>query len=224
MKEAFPRFLLDDDWVPDPFNVFMNNAINHRGGLDIRAPTSEAGQYVVLRAEVDLIICMSSCPEDIDPVNGGVPTDCEVQVLGEPLVSPSLSPSTSLVPLRPRGRVKVALSIDFDAVSQWLGSGRHPDNNMADFSSGIFAGQVGVYRLLDLFKKYDIANKVTWFIPGHTTETFPDSAKAVLESGAEIGLHGYSHESIYQMTETQERDVLEKWSVKATNPHLKVNP
>lgn len=84
---------------------------------------------------------------------------------------------------------------------------------MADYSSGIFAGQVGVYRLLDMFKKNNIADKVTWFIPGHTTDTFPDAAKAVFESGAEIGLHGYAHEGIYQMTEEQERDVLLKWYV-----------
>ncbi|KAJ6021066.1 polysaccharide deacetylase family protein [Penicillium herquei] len=51
---------------------------------------------------------------------------------------------------------------------------------------------------------------MTWFIPGHTVETFPDSAQAVLESGAEIGLHGYAHEGIYQMIEEQERDVLLK--------------
>lgn len=32
----------------------------------------------------------------------------------------------------------------------------------------------------------------------------------MVESGCEIGLHGYAHEGAYQMTPTQERDVLER--------------
>lgn len=187
----------------------MNVAVDHHGGLDIRNPTSEEGQFVSLRAETDLIIVMSACPQDIDPVNGGMPADCEYQ-----LSSKAMEPSTTLTTIRPstrERRVKIAFSVDFDAVSHWLGTGCHPDNNMADYSSGIFAGQVGVHRLLDLFKDNNIADKVTWFIPGHTTETFPEAVRAVVDSGAEIGLHGYAHEGIYQMTEEQEKDVLLKW-------------
>lgn len=194
----------------------MNIPVDHRGGLDIRPPLSEAGQYVVFRAEKDLIIVISSCPQDIEAVNGDGPRDCEYQVSGEGASTESsltiLSPSTT-----PRHNIKIALSVDFDAVSHWLGTGCHHDNNMADYSSGIFSGQVGVYRLLDLLRSHDIADKVTWFIPGHTTETFPAAARAVLESGAEIGLHGYAHEGIYQMTEEQERDVLLKCIDVATN-------
>jgi hypothetical protein len=187
----------------------MNVAIDHRGGLDIKPPISEKGQYVNFKAERDLIIVMSACPQDMAPVNAGMPADCEYQVIGE---ETQPSASLTIVPSQPaRRRVKVAFSVDFDAVSHWLGTGCHPDNNMADYSSGIFSGRVGVYRLLDLFKKYKINDKVTWFIPGHTVETFPDSARAVFDSGAEIGLHGYSHEGIYQMTEEQERDVLLQW-------------
>jgi hypothetical protein len=196
-----------NDWVPDPFNIFMNVAVDHHGGLNIRPPTSEKGQFVTLRAEADLIVAMSSCPQDIDPVNAGQPADCEYLISGISESPLAIVPSTHT---RTR-RVKVAMSVDFDAVSHWLGTGCHKDNNMADYSSGIFAGQVGVYRLLDMFKSHKIADKVTWFVPGHTTETFPAAAEAVLKSGAEIGLHGYAHEGIYQMTEEQEREVFLKW-------------
>lgn len=189
----------------------MNVAIDHHGGLDIRVPTSDKGQYVVFRAEKDLIVVMSSCPQDMAPVNGGMPTDCEYQILDSDSPAPTASTfAASVVPPKARN-VKIALSIDFDAVSHWLGTGCHKDNNMADYSSGIFAGQVGVYRLIDMFKKNQVADKVTWFIPGHTAETFPEAARAVVASGAEIGLHGYAHEGIYQMSEEQERDVLLKW-------------
>jgi peptidoglycan/xylan/chitin deacetylase (PgdA/CDA1 family) len=177
---------------------------------------SEAGQYVTLKAEADLILVMSSCPQDLAPVNGGQPTDCEFEIVdgGMKSAAAAVAGAVTSIPLaltKPRaGRVKVCLSFDFDAVSHWLGTGCHPDNNMADYSSGIFAGRVGAVRLVHLLKKMQIADKVTWFIPGHTMETFPETVQTVVDSGAEIGLHGYSHEGIYQMTFEQERDVLEK--------------
>jgi peptidoglycan/xylan/chitin deacetylase (PgdA/CDA1 family) len=73
---------------------------------------------------------------------------------------------------------------------------------------GLFAGTVGVQRLLRLFDKNNI--KATWFIPGHSLETFPEDCAAIRDSGHEIGLHGYSHENPNDMTIEQQRDVLDK--------------
>lgn len=119
--------------------------------------------------------------------------------------APSIPLTVSVSKRRP---VKVALSVDFDAVSGWLGTGSHPDNNMADYSAGIFSGAIGVPRLVKLFKKLGLADKMTWFIPGHSMETFPRETKMIVDSGSEVALHGYSHEGAMQMTEEQERDVL----------------
>jgi peptidoglycan/xylan/chitin deacetylase (PgdA/CDA1 family) len=113
-------------------------------------------------------------------------------------------------PSRKKPKVKVALSFDFDALSGYLGTGDHPDNNMSDYSAGIFAGRIGARRLLRMLQKYQLVDKVTWFIPGHTMETFEPTVKEIVQSGAEIGLHGYAHEGAYQMTPAQERDVLVK--------------
>lgn len=111
-------------------------------------------------------------------------------------------------PLTKRNKVRVAISIDLDAVSGWLGTGYHPDNVLADYSAGFFAARVGVPRLLRMLDKLNIASKCTWFIPGHSAESFPDEVKQVVDSGCEIGLHGYAHESAYQLTPQQERDIL----------------
>lgn len=113
-------------------------------------------------------------------------------------------------PARPKNKLKIAWSVDFDAVSGWLGTGAHPDNNTADYSQGYFAGLVGVPRLLKLFAKLGLSNKVTWCIPGHSIETFPEQTQAIVDSGAEIALHGYAHESAAQMTAEQEKDVLHR--------------
>jgi peptidoglycan/xylan/chitin deacetylase (PgdA/CDA1 family) len=114
-------------------------------------------------------------------------------------------------------RVQILLSVDFDAVSGFLGTGASPTTNLADYSSGFFAAQVGVPRLLRLFKKHGIASSVTWFIPGHSMESFPKETKAIVDSGAEIGCHGYAHEGSTQMTESQERDVITKCVQLATD-------
>ena len=107
-------------------------------------------------------------------------------------------------------RVKVALSFDFDALAGLLGTGDNTMNSMQDYSTGIFAGRVGSRRLLRMLLKYGLADKVTWFVPAHSMETFESAVKEIIQAGCEIGLHGYAHEGALQMTPTQERDVLTK--------------
>jgi peptidoglycan/xylan/chitin deacetylase (PgdA/CDA1 family) len=62
--------------------------------------------------------------------------------------------------------------------------------------------------LLKLFERMGI--KTTWFIPGHSIETFPSQMKAVADAGHEIGIHGYTHENPIAMTPAQEEAVLDK--------------
>ncbi|RYP18352.1 hypothetical protein DL765_003964 [Monosporascus sp. GIB2] len=104
-------------------------------------------------------------------------------------------------------RVLVSYGIDVDAVCGWLGSYGGEDST-SDISRGLFAGTVGTRRLLKLFEKYNM--KTTWFIPGHSLETFPEEMAAVRDAGHEIGLHGYSHENPKDMSIEQQRDVLDK--------------
>ena len=103
--------------------------------------------------------------------------------------------------------ILVGYGVDFDAVAGWLGSYGGEDSPL-DISRGMYAGEVGVPRLLDLFKKHNL--RVTWFIPGHSIETFPKESKAIFEAGHEIGAHGYSHENPIAMTPEQEEAVLMK--------------
>jgi peptidoglycan/xylan/chitin deacetylase (PgdA/CDA1 family) len=100
-----------------------------------------------------------------------------------------------------------AYGIDVDAVAGWLGSYAGEDSP-DDISRGMFAGEVGSPRLLKLFDRWGI--KTTWFIPGHSIETFPAQMTQVAEAGHEIGIHGYSHENPIAMTREQETAVLDK--------------
>ena len=99
-----------------------------------------------------------------------------------------------------------AFGVDVDAVAGWLGSYGGEDSPL-DISRGMFSGEVGSLRLLNLFDSFGI--KTTWFIPGHSIETFPSQMKQVANAGHEIGVHGYSHENPIAMTPKQEEDVLD---------------
>lgn len=64
-----------------------------------------------------------------------------------------------------------AFGVDVDAVAGWLGSYGGEDSP-DDISRGLFAGEVGVPRLLKMFAEQQL--RTTWFIPGHSIETFPN--------------------------------------------------
>jgi peptidoglycan-N-acetylglucosamine deacetylase len=100
-----------------------------------------------------------------------------------------------------------SFGVDVDAVAGWLGSYGGEDSP-ADISRGLFAGEVGTPRLLKLFDRAGI--KTTWFIPGHSIETFPEQTRMVAQAGHEIGAHGYSHENPISMNPEQEEAVLVK--------------
>ncbi len=103
--------------------------------------------------------------------------------------------------------ILVAFGIDVDAVAGWLGSYGGEDSP-DDISRGMFAGEVGTPRLLELFRRHDL--RTTWFIPGHSIETFPEQTRMVVEAGHEVGVHGYSHENPIAMTREQEEAVLRR--------------
>jgi len=100
-----------------------------------------------------------------------------------------------------------AFGVDVDAVAGWLGSYGGEDSP-DDISRGVFAGEVGTPRLLELFHRHEL--RTTWFVPGHSVETFPEQTEAIVVAGHELGIHGYSHENPIAMTREQETEVLDK--------------
>lgn len=102
-------------------------------------------------------------------------------------------------------RIEICIGVDVDAVAGWLGSYGGQDSPN-DIQRGMFAGEVGSLRLLQLFERAGV--RTTWFVPGHSIETFPNQMHQVVEAGHEIGAHGYTHENPISMSAEQERDVL----------------
>jgi len=100
----------------------------------------------------------------------------------------------------------VCLTFDFDATSVWLGG--YEVVTPAMLSRGEYGARVAVPRILDLLREYD--TPATFFVPGHTAESFPHAVDAILEAGHEVAHHSYGHEDPSTQTPDEERSGLER--------------
>lgn len=116
--------------------------------------------------------------------------------------------------------IKVCIGVHVDAVGGWLGSYGGQDSPN-DIQRGMFAGEVGMPRLNKMLTDRNLP--ATWFIPGHSMETFAKETHDVIAAGFEIGCHGYSHENPVAMSAQQEEDVLAK-SVELVHQFTGQNP
>lgn len=101
--------------------------------------------------------------------------------------------------------VSACLSFDFDAMSVWIGTFK--STSPSAVSRGEF-GAVATPRILDMLRAFGI--RTTWFIPGHTIDTFPDLVRRIADEGHEIGHHGYCHENPASLPLDEEKRILDK--------------
>ena len=69
----------------------------------------------------------------------------------------------------------ICLTFDFDALSVWFS---YPNTTPAMLSRGEYGARVGVPRILALLREYKIL--ATFFVPGHTIESFPHEVEQIL--------------------------------------------
>jgi peptidoglycan-N-acetylglucosamine deacetylase len=98
----------------------------------------------------------------------------------------------------------VCLTFDFDAISLWLGTFRMA--TPTPISRGEYAARVGLPRVLRLLASAGIP--ATFFVPGHTAETYPAAVRLIAAEGHEIGAHGYLHERLPTLGPEEEEQVL----------------
>jgi aminomethyltransferase len=68
-----------------PINFFYNTQLAaDRRTFVVEEPLSKPGDYVLLRAETDVLLASSACPDDLSPTNGWHPTDVLVRVYPSP--------------------------------------------------------------------------------------------------------------------------------------------
>jgi uncharacterized protein YcgI (DUF1989 family) len=80
LHEALAAVGTQVPFTPAPLNLFMNVSLGREGEVIRGSPASRPGSRIILRAEMDLVVVMSACPQDITPVNSEERTPRDVQV------------------------------------------------------------------------------------------------------------------------------------------------
>ena len=75
-----PEFLITKRDISHNINFFMNVPVTPEGGLTFADGISDAGKYVELRAEMDVHVLISNCPQLNNHCNAYNPTPIEVLI------------------------------------------------------------------------------------------------------------------------------------------------
>ena len=100
----------------------------------------------------------------------------------------------------------VCISFDFDAQIGIM-SYSYGDR-LCQITEGEFGPRVGIWRILDMLDKHEI--KATFFVPGWTAETYPESVNEIDQRGHEVAHHGYNHLWTSRLTIEEEIVEIEK--------------
>ena len=75
---------LEDVYSPASINLFAGLRIESTGDghIVLLPPTAKKGDLVDLRAEMDVLVAVSACPDDVSPANGHSCKPLGVQILG----------------------------------------------------------------------------------------------------------------------------------------------
>lgn len=68
-------------YVPQPFNVFANVQLGADGGVLNGPAPSKPGDHVVLKAWIDVVVAISACPQEFNPITGWYPTELIVDIM-----------------------------------------------------------------------------------------------------------------------------------------------
>ena len=80
LEEAVRPWGVDPDLIPDVFNVFMCTDVEDEQRLVFRQSPATAGDYIDLRAEIDVLAAVSACPSETSASNGGDPKRIGLEV------------------------------------------------------------------------------------------------------------------------------------------------
>jgi peptidoglycan/xylan/chitin deacetylase (PgdA/CDA1 family) len=102
----------------------------------------------------------------------------------------------------------VILSFDVDAESGVLWESPDTARRLGIMSHQAYGPRAGLPRLLRILARHEA--RATFFVPGFTAEAYPDAVRTIVDSGHEIGHHGYVHEVVTELSAADEEAVLER--------------
>jgi uncharacterized protein YcgI (DUF1989 family) len=79
LSKALAPFGIAPDAIPTTFNIFMNVEVLPTGELRISPPRSKAGDYIELRAEMDLVVGLTACSAEMSNNYAFKPIEYEIE-------------------------------------------------------------------------------------------------------------------------------------------------
>lgn len=133
-----------------------------------------------------------------------------IQLLGNPIKWPG------------GARCAVAFTWDMDADSSLhLDNPARADTMISTASYLRYGPKIAIARLIKIYRRYNL--KQTFFVPGWCIERYPEAVDQILEAGHEVGLHGYLHERLNELSFEAEKYWLER-GIEAYRKHIGHNP
>ena len=83
LARSLAPYGIPPDAIPTTLNVFMNVDVLPSGELRILPPRSRPGDYLLLRAEADLIVGITACSAELSNNGRFKPIDVEIHAAGE---------------------------------------------------------------------------------------------------------------------------------------------
>lgn len=100
------------------------------------------------------------------------------------------------------------LSFDVDAETPLLAAGEKYTQHLSTMSHQAYGPTVGVPRIIEMLARRE--KPATFFVPGLSAELYPRCMEAILASGHEIALHGYTHTPPCNLTPGEQRTEIER--------------
>lgn len=76
---AFAPYGIEPSQIATTFNIFMNVAVAQDGLVNVRPPLSKAGDFIELRAEMDMVCALTSCSAEQSNNGSFKPIDYEIR-------------------------------------------------------------------------------------------------------------------------------------------------
>jgi peptidoglycan/xylan/chitin deacetylase (PgdA/CDA1 family) len=107
----------------------------------------------------------------------------------------------------PEGKIAaLTLGFDLDAETVWWADPSTMKGDPSSLSHGRYGPRVAVPKILDLLERHRM--RATFFVPSWVAENYPQTIKAIVAAGHEIGAHGERHESPAKLAPEEEARVL----------------
>lgn len=78
LHRSFAEFGITPDQIGTTFNIFMNVGVDPEGTVSVNTPKSKPGDYIELRADMDMVCALTSCSAEKSNNGSFKPIDFEI--------------------------------------------------------------------------------------------------------------------------------------------------